>query len=223
MPITIGTAGSKLGQILVDSAGRTLYLFEIDQATVSSCYDACAQEWPPVLTTGEPQPGAGVMPGLLGTTKRTDGTTEVSYNGHPLYYFVRDTQSGDASGEGVNDNGGLWFAISPGGTAIEPPVAASTPAPAAGTQAPLPPPPALPPPSGNAVSFAGLPQGVYPVHIHSACNGSQNFHIAVLQSLAVGPNGSGSIAVPAGDFGRGSCVIVYTNASLRAVLTARTI
>src|SRR5690242_17270805 len=81
---------AKLGQILVDGNGRTLYLFEADKSSSSTCYGACATYWPPLLTDGAPMAGTGAKASLLGTTKRTDGTTEVTYAGHPLYYVVTD-------------------------------------------------------------------------------------------------------------------------------------
>ncbi|HEX9099691.1 MAG TPA: hypothetical protein VF956_09425 [Candidatus Dormibacteraeota bacterium] len=116
---TIAVAtNSKLGQILVDGKGMTLYLFVADTGTSSTCYTSCAQIWPPVLTSGPPQAGAGATASLLGTTTRTDGTTEVTYAGHPLYYFVQDKQPGDATGQGVNGFGGLWWVLTPSGAAM---------------------------------------------------------------------------------------------------------
>src|SRR5450756_3066549 len=85
---TIAVAtNAKLGQILVDGKGMTVYLFVVDTGTTSTCYTSCAAIWPPVLTTGAPQGGAGATASLLGTTTRTDGNIEVTYAGHPLYYF----------------------------------------------------------------------------------------------------------------------------------------
>lgn len=109
---------SKLGQILVDGSGRTLYLFVADSGSASTCYTSCAQIWPPVLTTGAPKAGTGATASLLGTTARTDGTTEVTYAGHPLYYFVSDKKPGDTTGQGVNGFGGLWYVLSPAGMQI---------------------------------------------------------------------------------------------------------
>lgn len=109
---------AKLGQILVDSAGKTVYLFVADKSTASTCYTSCAQLWPPVLTTGAPVAGTGVQASLLGTTTRTDGTTEITYAGHPLYYFLSDKAPGDTTGQGVNSFGGLWWVLSPAGMAI---------------------------------------------------------------------------------------------------------
>lgn len=118
-PATIAVAtNAKLGQLLVDGKGMTLYLFVADTGTASTCYTACAQIWPPVPTTSAPQAGTGVQASLLGTTMRTDGTVEVTYAGHPLYYFVKDKQPGDATGQGVNGFGALWWVVSPSGAAI---------------------------------------------------------------------------------------------------------
>src|SRR6516165_9436192 len=89
---TVDVAKSPFGRILVDSKGRTLYDFPPDMQGASTCYGACAALWPPVTTIGKPHAGAGVSGSLLGTTKRSDGKVEVTYNGHPLYYYVADTK-----------------------------------------------------------------------------------------------------------------------------------
>jgi predicted lipoprotein with Yx(FWY)xxD motif len=109
---------AKLGQILVDSAGKTVYLFLADKSTASTCYTSCASFWPPVLTNGSPVAGAGAQASLLGTTNRTDGTTEITYAGHPLYYFKPDAAPGDTKGQGVNGFGALWWVLSASGAAI---------------------------------------------------------------------------------------------------------
>jgi len=109
---------AKLGQILVDGNGRTLYLFEADKGSSSTCYGSCASYWPPLLTGGAPQAGTGANASLLGTTKRNDGTTEVTYAGHPLYYVVTDHNPGDATGQGVNNYGALWDVVGPAGNKI---------------------------------------------------------------------------------------------------------
>ena len=115
---TIAVAtNSKLGQILVDGKGITVYLFVKDTGPSSTCYTSCAQVWPPVLTSGPPQAGTGAAASLLGTTTRTDGKVEVTYAGHPLYYFVSDKQPGDATGQGVDNFGGLWWVLTPSGAA----------------------------------------------------------------------------------------------------------
>src|SRR2546426_7194347 len=111
-------SNANLGTILVDGSGRTLYLFEADRGTSSTCYNACATYWPPLLTSGAPVAGTGVNPALLGTTKRTDGTIEVTYGGHPLYYVVTDHNPGDATGQGVDNFGAPWDVVGPDGKQI---------------------------------------------------------------------------------------------------------
>ena len=108
----------KLGQILVDDKGMTLYLFVADKGTSSTCYSQCATIWPPLLTTGAPQAGTGADQSMLGTSTRTDGKVEVTYAGHPLYYFFTDKVPGDTKGQGVNGFGGLWWVVNPSGAAI---------------------------------------------------------------------------------------------------------
>jgi predicted lipoprotein with Yx(FWY)xxD motif len=115
----IGVANTRLGRILVDAKGRTLYLFAADGGTKSTCNStACVQYWPPVLTKGAPQAGAGVSASLLGTTTRKDGKTEVTYAGHPLYYFISDMKAGDVTGQGIDGFGGPWYVVSPSGIRI---------------------------------------------------------------------------------------------------------
>ena len=115
---TVDVAKSAFGRILVDSKGRTLYDFPPDTRGTSTCYGACAALWPPLTTTGKPHAGAGVSAALLATTKRSDGKLEVTYNGHPLYYYVADTKRGQTSGQGLNQFGAPWWAISPTGKEI---------------------------------------------------------------------------------------------------------
>lgn len=109
---------AKLGQILVDESGMTVYVFLADSGTASTCYTSCAAIWPPVLTSGTPQAGASTQASLLGTTTRTDGKLEVTYAGHPLYYFVTDKVAGDAKGQGINGFGALWWVVAPSGASI---------------------------------------------------------------------------------------------------------
>jgi predicted lipoprotein with Yx(FWY)xxD motif len=117
---TVGTAKDpNLGQILVDGKGQTLYLFEKDKGSTSACYGACAQFWPPLTTSGKPQAGSGATASLLGTTSRTDGKSQVTYNGHPLYLFANDAQPGQVSGEGLNQFGAGWDVLSPLGNKID--------------------------------------------------------------------------------------------------------
>ena len=116
--VRVAVAKSPLGRILVDSRGITLYDFPKDRGTTSSCYGACAALWPPLTTKGKPVAGPGVRASLLGTTKRTDGKLEVTYNGHPLYYFVSDRSPGQATGQGLNQFGAPWWVLSPAGKEI---------------------------------------------------------------------------------------------------------
>jgi predicted lipoprotein with Yx(FWY)xxD motif len=116
---TVSVATTGLGQVLVDSRGRTLYLFEKDRGTASTCYGDCATAWPPLVVSGVPTAGAGILASKLGTTKRTGGPTEVTYNGHPLYYYIADTAPGQTSGQGLNQFGAGWDALTPGGNKIE--------------------------------------------------------------------------------------------------------
>jgi predicted lipoprotein with Yx(FWY)xxD motif len=108
---------TSLGRILVDSRGRTLYLFAGDKSRRSMCSGSCASFWPPLLTTGKPRAGAGVKAKLLGTTKRTGGALQVTYRGHPLYTFKLD-RAGQTKGEGDTDAGPPFYAVSPAGVAV---------------------------------------------------------------------------------------------------------
>jgi predicted lipoprotein with Yx(FWY)xxD motif len=117
-PAKVEIGKSKLGRILVDSKGITLYDFVKDKGTTSACYGACAALWPPLISKGKPIAGTGVRASLLGTTKRKDGKLEVTYNGHPLYYFVTDHKPGQTTGQGVNQFGGPWWVLSPAGKEI---------------------------------------------------------------------------------------------------------
>jgi predicted lipoprotein with Yx(FWY)xxD motif len=110
---------TELGPTLVDRQGRTLYLFEKDKTTASTCDGACASVWPPLTTSGEPQAQAGISAAKLGTTKRNDGKVEVTYAGHPLYYYVSDTKPGQLSGEGLDQFGAKWDAVAPSGKGID--------------------------------------------------------------------------------------------------------
>ncbi len=116
-PATVGVENSNLGKILDDSQGRTLYLFQADNGTTSNCSGACATNWPP-LTSSHPTVGKGANASMIGTSKRSDGKTQVTYNGHPLYTFSGDSSPGDTNGQGVNAFGGLWYAVSPTGQQV---------------------------------------------------------------------------------------------------------
>ena len=107
------------GQALVDEDGKTLYLWEADKSGTSTCTGPCAAAWPPVTTSGTPQAGSGVSQSLLGTSKRDDGTEQVTYNGHPLYYFVGDTAAGMAKGQGSKAFGADWYVLNAKGSKID--------------------------------------------------------------------------------------------------------
>jgi len=115
----VKTGTSKLGRTVVDVHGRTLYLFEKDKNGKSACMGSCKSFWPPLLTKGKPRAGAGVKASLLGTTRRSDGGVQVTYRGHPLYRFALDKKAGQTKGEGLDDFGAEWFAVSPRGTALK--------------------------------------------------------------------------------------------------------
>jgi predicted lipoprotein with Yx(FWY)xxD motif len=96
----------------------TLYLFEADKGTTSTCSGDCATNWPPVTTSGNATATMGATSSMLGTTTRDDGSTQVTYNGHPLYTFVGDTSAGQATGQGINAFGGLWYVVTTAGNAM---------------------------------------------------------------------------------------------------------
>ena len=116
---SVALASSNLGEILVDGEGRTLYLFEADKGTASACDGACASAWPPLTTDGRPTAGSGVSAAKLGTAERSDGTTGVTSNGHPLYTFAGDSGPGQATGQGSDGFGAEWYVLSAAGNAIE--------------------------------------------------------------------------------------------------------
>jgi predicted lipoprotein with Yx(FWY)xxD motif len=116
---TVAITHSKFGNILVDGGGRTLYLFEADKTTASTCYSSCASLWPPLTVSGAVKAGPQVIASQLGTTKRTDGTTEVTYNGHPLYYYAPDAKPGDTSGQGLNQFGAGWYVLKRTGMKVD--------------------------------------------------------------------------------------------------------
>src|ERR1700760_3027204 len=124
-PPSAGTASGSvegpktgLGSVVVDSQGRTLYLWQADTGSKSTCTGACAAAWPPLETTRKPTAGSSVKTSLLGTTKRADGSTQVTYNGHPLYTFQGDTASGQTTGQGSTAFGAKWFVLSQTGSQI---------------------------------------------------------------------------------------------------------
>jgi predicted lipoprotein with Yx(FWY)xxD motif len=115
---TVGVASTGLGKILVDFRGRTVYLFKKDAGTKSSCTGACASTWPPVRVTRKPTVGTGANASMVGTTKRSDGPPQVTYNGHPLYTYTGDQSAGETNGQGLTAFGAAWFALSPAGNQI---------------------------------------------------------------------------------------------------------
>ena len=112
---TVSTADTELGEVLTDGDGRTLYVFTVDEPGVSNCEGDCLEAWPPLLSDGAPQAEGAADPMLLGTLQRDDGSTQVSYDGWPLYYFAADDAPGDLKGQGVND---VWFVVAPDGMMI---------------------------------------------------------------------------------------------------------
>lgn len=104
----------QLGKILVDSQGLTLYTFQKDTGSKSMCAGNCASVWPPLTASGRPT-GNGVNTGMLGTTKRSDGSTQVTYGGHPLYTYTADSGPGQATGNGINSFGAVWNAVASSG------------------------------------------------------------------------------------------------------------
>jgi len=117
---TVNVRTTSLGKILVNSKGHTLYMFKKDKGTKSACTGACAAAWPPLRTSGKPTAGSGAKASKIGTTKRSDGKPQVTYNRHPLYTFVKDTKAGQTNGEGLTAFGGSWFGLSPAGSQVSP-------------------------------------------------------------------------------------------------------
>jgi predicted lipoprotein with Yx(FWY)xxD motif len=115
----VKTAHTKLGTVLVGPNGHTLYLFELDKGTTSHCSGTCAAGWPPLTTSGSPHASGGASASKLGTTTRSGGVKQVTYNGHPLYYFVGDTAAGQTKGEGLKAFGASWYVLSPSGSKID--------------------------------------------------------------------------------------------------------
>jgi predicted lipoprotein with Yx(FWY)xxD motif len=118
-PATIGVANNgALGKILVDSHGKTLYLFQKDSGTRSACTGACVAAWPPLRASHKPVLGSGASPSMVTTAPRSDGAPQIVYNGHPLYLFSGDKNPGDTNGQGVTAFGGAWYAVSPAGNTV---------------------------------------------------------------------------------------------------------
>ena len=125
-PATVGVASTNLGKILVDSKGRTIYLFKKDRGTKSACSGDCATDWPPVRASGKPSGGGGANASLVSTTKRSDGEPQVTYNGHPLYLFEGDHSPGDTNGQGLTAFGAGWYAVSSAGDQVSGTASSST-------------------------------------------------------------------------------------------------
>jgi predicted lipoprotein with Yx(FWY)xxD motif len=118
--VTIKTGPtSELGTFLVDADGRTLYLWKADTGSKSTCEGPCAQAWPPLTTDGAPKATGDAKASALGTTKRSDGSTQVTYNGHPLYLFQGDRNPGDTNGQNSDGFGAEWYVVDPAGNAID--------------------------------------------------------------------------------------------------------
>ena len=114
-PAKVLIRSTAVGDVLVDTRGRTLYLRTIDGSRKSTCYGSCAAAWPPFITSGPPRAGSGAKQALLGTAKRKDGTLQVTYAGHPLYFFGQDTKAGQMSGQAA---AGTWWAVGASGKKI---------------------------------------------------------------------------------------------------------
>lgn len=112
----VKTAASDFGVILFDSAGQAIYLFDKEKSATAACYGACAEAWPPVLTKGAPKALGEVKQSLLGTTKRTDGSTQVTYGGHPLYFYAHEGKN-EVKCHNIEGFGGLWLAVTSAGAA----------------------------------------------------------------------------------------------------------
>jgi predicted lipoprotein with Yx(FWY)xxD motif len=117
---TVSVAKSSLGSILIAGPKqKTVYLFVADKGPMSTCSSACAEVWPPVTTTGNPKATGGANAADLGTITRSDGTKQVTYKGHPLYYYVGDGTSGETSGQGLNSFGAPWYVLTPSGSEVK--------------------------------------------------------------------------------------------------------
>jgi len=123
---TVSLRRTTLGLILVNSRGHTLYLFAKDRSGRSACRGTCARFWPPLLSQGKPTGGSGVKSALLGTTKRSNGSLQVTYDKHPLYTYALDKRAGQTKGERISAFGARWYAVSATGRAIVKPSQAGT-------------------------------------------------------------------------------------------------
>jgi predicted lipoprotein with Yx(FWY)xxD motif len=119
--MVITSKHDKLGTVLAAGPKKlTVYLFEADKGAASACSGACAAAWPPVTTSGSPQSSASAVAADLGTITRSDGSKQVTYKGHPLYYFIKDKDAGDAYGQGAKAFGASWYVLAPSGNKIDP-------------------------------------------------------------------------------------------------------
>jgi predicted lipoprotein with Yx(FWY)xxD motif len=136
-PVQIGTTHTSLGTVLVAGPKRlTVYMFEGDKGGTSACSGACAELWPPVITTSEPTAEGGASASKLSTITRSDGSKQVTYNGHPLYYFAKDTAAGETHGQGIDGFGAHWYVLAPDGSVITGSGSHPHPKPAASSAAP---------------------------------------------------------------------------------------
>ena len=115
----IKSGNSQFGLMLFDGTGQAIYLFDKERTTTPECYGACAKAWPPVLTMGTPVAADGIRPSLLGTAERTDGTTQVTYGGHPLYFYAHEAKN-EVKCHNIRGFGGLWLVVTPAGLAAAP-------------------------------------------------------------------------------------------------------
>jgi predicted lipoprotein with Yx(FWY)xxD motif len=114
----VKTGKTQFGTILQDSRGRSLYLFTKERSRYSKCYGECAKEWPPLLTSNDPVATGGAKQSELGTTRRRSGKLQVTYNGHPLYYFVAEDEANEVLCQNVFEFGGKWYVVDKNGDAI---------------------------------------------------------------------------------------------------------
>jgi predicted lipoprotein with Yx(FWY)xxD motif len=122
----VATHSGPVGTYLVDGSGKTLYVFASDNTSASACTGVCATAWPPLIVSGKPTAGAGVTASDLGTIKRADGSTQVTYAGHPLYVYIGDSSAGQITGQNNTSYGGEWWIVDPSGNAIKAPLPASS-------------------------------------------------------------------------------------------------
>jgi predicted lipoprotein with Yx(FWY)xxD motif len=130
---TVNLHRTKLGKVLAAKTGKTLYLFMADRHGRSACYGKCATFWPPLLSARKPTAGTGIKAKLLGMVKRKNGTRQVTYRGHPLYFFKLDKKAGQTAGEGQDFFGGKWWGVNSAGKAVK---QASSPSPTTSTTTP---------------------------------------------------------------------------------------